>query len=340
MDQLPPTPATDPAAADPASAELVEMFRLMLLSRRFTEHALDWYTQGRVPQGLHPSIGQEAVGVGACFGLRAGDWVLPSLRTAEAFWTRGVSIAQQLHAMFGTRESVSGGKETSHHAGYPEHGILAATGIVGGSIPVATGAALALRLKGTDGVVVCFFGDGAANRGDFHEALNLASVQKVPAVFICENNLYAQTVPATAAMAITDICDRAAGYGMPGEIVDGQDVVAVHRATQAAVARARAGEGPTLLECKTYRFRPHYPIFQEDRPAEQIEQWLARDPIDLLRQRLEADGQLGVTTIAEMDRAILQELDSAIAEAEAAPMPDPGDVFTQIQAEDAEDVGS
>ena len=337
---MPRTPTADPVAAvDPASADLVEMFRLMLLSRRFTEHALDWYAQGRVPQGLHPSIGQEAVGVGACYDLRQGDWVLPSLRTAEAFWTRGVRVGQQLHAMFGTRESVSGGKETSHHAGYPEQGILAATGIVGASIPVATGAALALRMKGTDGVVVCFFGDGAANRGDFHEGLNLASVQKAPVVFICENNLYAQTVPGAVAMAITDICDRAAGYGMPGRIVDGQDVIAVRRATQAAVTRAREGGGPTLLECKTYRFKPHYPIFQEDRPADEIDRWLARDPIDILRQRLEADGQLGVTTIADMDRAIIEELDSAITEAEAAPMPDPGDVFTQIQAGNAEDVG-
>ena len=273
--------------------------------------------------------------MGACYGLREGDWVLPSLRTAEAFWTRGVSISQQLHAMFGTTESISGGKETSHHAGYPENGILAATGIVGGSIPVATGAALALRMKGTAGVVVCFFGDGAANRGDFHEALNLASVLKVPAVFICENNLYAQTVPASAAMAITDICDRAAGYGMPGHIVDGQDVVAVHQATQAAVTRARR-DGPTLLECKTYRFKPHYPIFQEDRPADQIGQWLARDPIDILRSRLEADGQLDVTTVADMDRAITEELDSAIRAAESAPMPDPHEVFTQILAENME----
>ena len=308
----------------------------MLLGRRFTEHVLDWYAQGRVPQGLHPSIGQEAVGVGACFGLREGDWVLPSLRTAEAFWTRGVLISQQLHAMFGTRQSISGGKETSHHAGYPEHGILAVTGIVGASLPVATGAALALRMKGTVGVVVCFFGDGAANRGDFHEALNLASAQKAPVVFICENNLYAQTVPAAAAMAITDICDRAAGYGMPGHIVDGQDVVAVHRATQAAVTRARAGEGPTLLECKTYRFKPHYPIFQEDRPLAQIDEWLARDPIDILLRRLEADGQLDVTAVADLDRAILEELESAITAAESAPMPDPYEVFTQIQAEDVE----
>jgi TPP-dependent pyruvate/acetoin dehydrogenase alpha subunit len=163
--------------------DLVEMYRLMLLGRRFTEHILKWYDEGRLPQGLHPSIGQEAVGVGACYGLRAGDWVLPSLRTSEAFFTRGVTMLQQLNAMLGNAASISRGKETSHHAGYPQNGILAGTGIVGGSIPVAVGAALGLRMRGADNVVLCFFGDGAANRGDFHEALNLAAVLKAPGRF-------------------------------------------------------------------------------------------------------------------------------------------------------------
>ncbi len=325
------TTATNGLAAD----DLVEMYRLMLLGRRFTEHALDWYTEGRLPQGLHPSIGQEAVGVGVCYGLRRdGDWVLPSLRTNEAFWTRGVTIRQQLHAIFGTAGSISRGKETSHHSGYPKLGILACTGIVGGSIPVGTGVGLALQMKGTDGVAVCFFGDGAANRGDFHEGLNLAAVLKVPVIFVCENNLYAQTVPASVGMAITDIADRAVGYGMPGQVVDGQDVLAVYRATQEAAGRARRGEGPTLLECKTYRFKPHYPIFEEDRPVEEINQWLARDPIAILGSRLKEQGHLDDPAARAMEQAILQELAEALAEAEAAPMPDPKEVFTNIYTED------
>ena len=324
-------------ANDLMTDDLIEMYRLMLLGRRFTEHILDWYTQGRLPQGLHPSIGQEAVGVGVCYGLRRdSDWILPSLRTSEAFWTRGVSVRQQLHAMFGTAQSISRGKETSHHCGYPKLGILACTGIVGGSIPVSTGMGLALQMKGTDGVVVCFFGDGAANRGDFHEGLNLAAVLKTPVVFVCENNLYAQTVPARAGMAITDIADRAAGYGMPGQIVDGQDVLAVYRATQEAVGQARRGEGPTLLECKTYRFKPHYPIFEEDRPAEEINKWLARDPIDILGSRLKEQGHLDDSAVSAMEQPILQELADALAEAEAAPMPDPKEVFTNICTENTE----
>ena len=319
--------------------QLLEMYRLMLLSRRFNERVPHWYKEGRVPQGLHPSIGQEAVGVGACYGLRPGDWVIPSLRTVEAFWTRGVTILQQVNAMMGNAGSVSRGKETSHHAGYPDRGILAGTGILGGSIAVAVGVALALRMQGTDHVVVCFFGDGAANTGDFHEALNLAAVLKAPAVFVCENNLYAQTVPASAAMAITDIADRAGGYGMPGHIVDGQDVAAVYEATQAAVARARSGGGPTLLEGKTYRFAPHYPVFVEDRPREELERWLKRDPITILGTRLEEQGCLDDAAIGEMDRAILQELDDAIRQAEATPAPDPREVFDHIYADPFEAVG-
>jgi TPP-dependent pyruvate/acetoin dehydrogenase alpha subunit len=310
--------------------ELLAMHRLMLLGRRFTERALDWYTQGRLPQGLHPSIGQEAVGVGACFGLTPGDWVLPSLRTSEAFWTRGVTIRQQLHAMFGTSQSIARGKETSHHGGYPELGILACTGIVGGHIPVATGVAMGLRMQGSDNVAVCFFGDGAANRGDFHEGLNLAAVTKAPVIFICENNLYAQTVIGSAAMAIEDIADRAAAYAMPGSIVDGQDVIAVHTATQQAVTRARQGLGPSLLEMKTYRFKPHYPIFEEDRPAEEVARWQGRDPIDILAAQLKSQGHLSDEDIATMEQTIAKELDDAIVEVEAAPMPAAQEVFDHV----------
>jgi TPP-dependent pyruvate/acetoin dehydrogenase alpha subunit len=319
--------------------DLIELYRLMLLSRRFTEHILKWYKEGRVPQGLHPSIGQEAVGVGACYGLRPTDWVIPSLRTSEAFFTRGVTMLQQLNAMFGNADSVSRGKETSHHAGYPALGILAGTGIVGGSIPVAVGAAHALRMQGSDGVVLTFFGDGASNRGDFHEALNLAAALKDPVIFLCENNLYAQKVPAAVAMAIKDIADRAVGYGMPGVIVDGQDVLAVHEATQSAIERARRGAGPTLLEVKTYRFLAHYPIFDDERPADEVERWKQRDPIDLLGRRLRDQGLLSDAQAAALDQAILKELDEAISQAETTPMPAPEEVFSAIYAEPMEAMG-
>jgi TPP-dependent pyruvate/acetoin dehydrogenase alpha subunit len=313
--------------------DLVEMYRLMLMDRRFNEHVLRWYKEGRILQGMHPNVGQEAVGVGACYGLSSKDWVIPSLRTSNAYWVRGVTLLQQINTMFGNAESISRGKETAHHATYTDQGILPGTAIVGGSIPVAVGAALALRMQGTDSVVLDFFGDGASNRGDFHEALNMAALYKAPVVFVCENNLYGQTVAARSAMAITDIADRAIGYGMPGEIVDGQDVLAVFEATQKAVARARKGDGPTLLECKTYRFLAHYPIFGEDRPPAEIAVWLERDPLAIHGDRLKQGEILDEAAIEEMDKAILQELDDAIEQAERTLPPDPSEVFQSVYAE-------
>jgi TPP-dependent pyruvate/acetoin dehydrogenase alpha subunit len=257
----------------------------------------------------------------------------------EAFWTRGVTVLQQLNTLFGNSASISGGKESSHHASYPEHGILPGTAIVGASIPVATGAAMALRMQGSDHVVLCFFGDGAANTGEFHEGLNLASILKAPVVFICENNSYAMTVPVSASMGVADVAVRAAGYGMPGEVVDGQDVMAVYAATQMAVLRARLGEGPALLECKTYRYVPHHPSFKENRPHEELDHWMRRDPIAILATHLKGLGCLDDAKITDMDEAIRQELDDAIRQAEATPPPEPEEVFSNLYAEPFESMG-
>lgn len=316
--------------------DLLEMYRLMLLSRRFTERILEWYREGLIAQGLHPSIGQEAVGVGACYGLRSGDWVLPSLRTSEVFWTRGVTVLQQLNAMMGNSGSVSAGKESSHHAGYPTRGILAGTGIVGGSIPVAVGAGLALRMHGTDNVMLCFFGDGAANRGDFHEGLNLAAALKVPVVFICENNLYAQMVPASVAMAIEDIADRAAGYGMPGHVVDGQDVMAVYEATAVAVSRAREGSGPSLIECKTYRYMGHQggkDAFKTTyRTNEEVEEWKRRDPIANFETSLVRMEALTREDAARIDKQVKDQIEEAVSFAQQSPLPNPEEALEDLFA--------
>ena len=320
--------------------DLREMYRLMLMGRRFTERTLALCLEGRLPVGMHPSAGQEAVGVGACYGLRPGDWVLPSLRTTEAFWTRGVTMLQTLNAMMGNSGSVSMGKESFHHCGYPELGILAGSSIVGAQIPVAVGAAVALRMKSTDNVVVCFFGDGAAARGDFHEGLNLAAVLKAPVVFVCENNLYFQTAPASAGMAVEDIADRAAGYGMPGRVVDGQDVLAVYEATREAVERARRGEGPTLLECKTYRFFGHYPtVLRDTRPPEEVARWKKRDPIEILGQRLKLKGYIDDQVVQDMEKAIAGELEDSILKASATPPPRPEEALTHVYQRPVEEMG-
>ena len=326
----------DISSRDLTAEDLVEMYRLMLMSRKFTDRALDLYEQGRLPTALHPSAGQEAVGVGACYGLRPGDWVVPSLRTTEAFWTRGVSLLQMFNAMMGNSGSISKGKESFHHSGYPELGILAGSSIVGAQIPVAVGAALALRMQRTDNVMVCFFGDGAAARGDFHEGLNLAAVLKAPVVFVCENNLHFQTMPASVGIAVEDIADRAAGYGFPGIVVDGQDVLAVYDTAQQAIERARRGEGPTLIECKTYRFYRHYPTLPENRDPDEIARWRQRDPITILGQGLAAEGYIDDARTAEMAAAIERELDESVAKAEATPPPDPTEAFTQVYAEPIE----
>ena len=330
---------TDIRATGLKPEDLREMYRLMLMSRKFTERALELYEEGRLPTGLHPSAGQEAVGVGACYGLRTSDWVLPSLRTTEAFWTRGVTMLQMLDAMMGNSGSISRGKESFHHCGYPELGIVAGTALVGAQIPVSVGMAVGMKMKGTDDVTVCFFGDGAAARGDFHEGLNLAALRKAPVVFICENNLHFQTAPGSAAMTIEDIADRAAGYGMPGRIADGQDVLAVYQAAQEAIARARRGEGPTLVECKTYRFKRHYPILRDTRDPEEIARWLKRDPITILGEKLEAQGHLDDAAIESMERVITEELEEAILKSEATPPPDPREAFTEVYAEAVETMG-
>lgn len=314
-----------------------EMYRLMLMSRKFTERTLELAQEGRL-KPFHPSAGQEAVGVGVCYDLRPGDWVLPSLRTMEAFWTRGVTMLQNLNAMLANSDSINKGKESFHHAGYPELGILAGTALVGAQIPVAVGAAVAQRMKRTDNVMVCFFGDGAASQGAFHEGINLATILKAPVVFVCENNLYFQTAPGSVGLAIEDIAERAAGYGLPGHVVDGQDVLAVYKTTQEAIQRARRGDGPTLIECKTYRFLVHHPSQRDLRPPEEVARWLKRDPITILGDRLKQAGYIDDAAIENMDYAIKKELEESIQEAEATPLPNPKEAFTQVYAEAVEEM--
>jgi pyruvate dehydrogenase E1 component alpha subunit len=194
-------------------------------------------------------------------------------------------------------------------------------------------------MQSTDNVVVDFFGDGASQRGDFHEALNMAAALKAPVIFVCENNLYSQMTAGKAGSAVKNIADRAIGYGMPGKVVDGQDVLAVFEATQEAVARARQGDGPTLLECKTYRFLPHHSVFEEDRPEAEMAPWLKRDPLTIHGDRLKAEGLLTDGDIAKMDQEILGDLDEAVRIAEVGAPPDPNEVFDSVYAESAKEMG-
>jgi TPP-dependent pyruvate/acetoin dehydrogenase alpha subunit len=227
------------------------------------------------------------VAVGACAALRPDDYVVSNHRGHGHFIAKGGDPRRIMAEVFGKATGYSGGRGGSQHMAYFKIGFLGSNGITGGGIPIATGAALSLQLQGRSQIVGCFFGDGAANQGAFHEALNMAAVWKLPIVYICENNLYAMSTHFREAFAISDIIQRAAAYGMPGEIVDGNDVVAVRDAVSKAAERARAGKGPTLLECKTYRFSGHSrgdP--REYRPREEEDAWRARCPIKRLRERL------------------------------------------------------
>ncbi len=316
--------------------DLLRMYRWMVLTRCFEQRACDLQYQRNLPELEHASIGQEAIGVGACYGLRPDDIVVPSLRTRAAFLIRGVTPDRAMAAIYGKATGAARGKETSHHMGDKTLGLVAGSGVVGGSIAVAVGTALACKLLNTNRVTLCFFGDGASNRGDFHESLNLAAVQKVPAVFICENNLYALSTPASYHLPIPNVADRAASYGIPGVVVDGNDVVAVHDAVQQAVARARRHEGPTLIECKTYRWRGHSERDLKQgsyyRTSEEVEQWKTRCPIQRLRDQLLSGGTLSEANVRLIDEEMIQVVDKAVAFAEQSPYPAPEEALENVYA--------
>jgi len=314
--------------------DLIKMYRWMALTRVFDQKVCDLQAQKGIPELQHASIGQEAVGVGACYALRRDDLVLPSLRTRAAFLVKGISPERAMAAMFGKANGAGRGKETSHHMGDPELGVVAGTGVVGGQIPVGVGIALGCKMQKSDRVSMTFFGDGATNRGDFHEGLNLAAVLNVPAIFVCENNQYAMSTPMSHHMLIPRVSDRAASFGMPGVTVDGNDVVAVYEAAQQAIARARAGEGPTLLECVTYRWRGHSErdLMPRYRSEAEVEQWKKMCPIKRLRDRMVSGGAVAAELLDEIDREVEAVVDGAIEFSERSPYPAPEEALNNAYA--------
>jgi TPP-dependent pyruvate/acetoin dehydrogenase alpha subunit len=333
-----PRPAADAYPSDGLTAsQLLDMYRWMVLTRGYEDRAQELWSKGLVVESLHGSQGQEAVGVGACFALRPDDVIAPSLRTRAAFLVRGIPVRQFLAGMLGKATGAANGKATAHHMGYPEGGILLGSAIVGASIPVATGAALAFQLRDEDRVSVCFFGDGSAQRGDFHEALNFAGVLRLPAIYIIENNLYAEFTPIAKHFAGSSLAARAEGYGFGGVTVDGNDILAVYDAVAEAAARARAGGGPTLIECLTYRQRGHsssHPPTEGRDPAE-VEAWLARDPIDRFRAELVRRGLLDDARLESIRASVEQEVDEAVQFAIDSPYPDPGELHRDVYADPA-----
>ena len=317
-----------------ADKDLVQMYRWMVLDRRFEERTFELLKLGKLVGFHHPNVGQEAVDVGTCYRLRKDDTIMPTHRGKGKYLLKGEDMKVMMAGMFGRRNGAGKGRGPASHSGDNTIGILAGTGLIGSGIPISTGAALAMKLQKKDTVALHFFGDGASNRGDFHEALNMAGAMKLPIVYVCDNNCYAMTVPTACAMAIEDISIRAQGYGFPGVTVDGNDVLAVYEVTQEAIARARQGEGPTLIECKTYRWMGHSindPALY--RSPEEVESWKQKCPIKRFEGYLRKKGLLDDSKVKEVCRGVNDEIEEAIRFGEAGPLPLPEDTLLGVYAD-------
>jgi pyruvate dehydrogenase E1 component alpha subunit len=317
-------------------AQMTQMLRTMILIREFDERAIRLRVTGKIYGAVHPYVGQEAVAVGVCANLTRSDRVTSTHRGHGHCIAKGADIRRMMAELFGRVDGYCKGKGGSMHIADFAVGMLGANGIVGGGLPIACGAALAAQLEAKGDVTVCFFGDGAAAEGEFHEALNIASVWKLPIVFVCENNQYAANNAVAVQHPGVDIAAHAGVYRMPGVIADGNDVLAVHAATGEAVARARRGDGPSLLECKTYRW--HFHAMRntpppETRPPEEIASWKARDPIARFEHEVLERGVLSVPEIRAIRERVSADLDEAVAFAEASPFPDPKDLLVDMFAE-------
>ena len=312
------------------------MLRTMQTIRRFEERASSAFHAGAIHGVVHCYIGEEAVATGVCAALTREDKIISTHRGHGHCIAKGADLNRMMAELYGRQAGYCKGKGGSMHIADFDIGMLGANGIVAGGISIITGAGLAAQLDGHGRVAVAFFGDGASNAGPFHESLNIAACWKLPVIYVCENNLWAVNTPAAASVSVADIAQRAAGYGIPGIVVDGNDVLAVHEAASTAIARARAGDGPSLIECKTYRHRRHTerPDQPDDRPADELEAWLRRDPIERLVARLRAQqGQLGDEEWEAMDREILRAIDVAVAFAEASPVPCPEAALEDVFAD-------
>lgn len=314
--------------------ELERMLTTMLTIRHFEDRVFDLFASGKVGGSTHLCQGQEATEVGACAALREDDLMVCTYRGHGACIAKGMAVDAAFGEILGKATGCCGGKGGSMHLTDVARGAMGSLAIVGAGVPLAAGLGWAAKLKGTQQVVLCFFGDASTNIGAFHEGLNVASVWKLPVIFCCENNLYGEYSPIANTTPIQDLARRADAYAMPGHVVDGNDVEAVHRATREAADRARRGEGPTLLECKTYRQRGHSRSDPATyRPRGELEEWLKRDPIHLLRRRLVADGAMSESAVDRLDETVLQRVREAESAALAADAPGAAELLTHVYAE-------
>lgn len=307
---------------DLSRARLVEMLYQMYLIRSFEETAHQLYFAGKVHGTMHLYVGEEAVAVGAMSALRPDDYITSTHRGHGHAIAKGQDVSGMMAELLGKNTGICRGRGGSMHIADLDLGTLGANGIVGGGMPLAVGAGLSVKLQGSDRVVLCFFGDGAANLGNFHETLNMASIWDLPVVFLCENNQYAMSMPAERSVAAPHIADRASAYGMPGERIDGMDVLAVHGAVKDAAERARCGDGPALLEAVTYRYKGHSKSDKQVyRSKEEVQTWRERDPIGRFQTWLVEQGHLTEAEADELDAEAQAAVEDAISFAEDSPSP-------------------
>jgi pyruvate dehydrogenase E1 component alpha subunit len=298
------------------------MYEKMLEIRLFEEKVFELYGQNLVPGTIHLYAGEEAVAVGVCTALRKDDYVTSTHRGHGHCIAKGADLSKIMAEILGKKTGYCRGKGGSMHIADFKVGMLGATAVVGAGLPIAVGAGLSAKLRKTDQVVACFFGEGASNQGTFHESLNMASVWRLPVVFVCENNLYAMGTKQSLVMNIPDVAERSKAYGIEGKIVDGNDCFAVFLSAKEAVGKARTGGGPTLIECKTYRRRGHSRADPAKyRPKEEVEEWFQRDPLKRLRSQLAELLEVGETEFEQIEKKVSIEIDAAVEYAISSPYP-------------------
>ncbi len=314
---------------------LLDIHRRMVRIRIFEETAGKLAEDGKIPGALHLYVGEEAVACGVMVHLSNKDWITSTHRGHGHLIAKGGEFDRMFAELFGRSTGYCKGKGGSMHVSNLDLGMLGANGIVGGGPPIAVGAGFSNKFRKTKNVSISFFGDGASNEGAFHEAANMAALYKLPVIFVCENNGYGEYTPQANHQAIVDVADRASGYGMPGVIVDGMDAVAVYEAAGEAIERARNGEGPTLLECKTYRYYDHVGVRgmgMTYRTDEEVEYWKGRDPIDMMEARLAEQGILSKKDAEAIHEEVTKQVQAGVEFAESSPMPTPESLLEDVYA--------
>jgi len=315
--------------------KLIEMYRRMLQIRFFEEKVFELYGKNLVPGTIHLYAGEEAVAVGVCANLRRDDYITSTHRGHGHCIAKGADLGKVMAEILGKKTGYCKGKGGSMHIADFSMGMLGATAVVGAGIPVAAGAGLSIKLRSTDQVVACFFGEGASNQGTFHEGVNMAAIWRLPVVFVCENNLYAMGTRQSLVMTIENIADRAVAYGIPGVTVDGNDILAVYEAASKAVNRARRGLGPTLIECKTYRQKGHSRFDPAAyRPKNEVEEWLKRDPIPRFKSKLIEMSALTEEEDEELRREAAAAVEGAVKFAMESPFPEPEEALEDVYVQE------